>query len=63
MKRKCESHGDVKAKNPHKLCTETVGSGEKVANRQVGRHGLEVNIKHNTHTHIYRETTTELIQL
>lgn len=28
-----------------------MGGREKGANRQVGRHGLEVNIKHNTYTH------------
>lgn len=49
VKWKCESHGDVKAKN----CTGAEWEAEQGegAIRQVGRRGLEVNIKHNTHTH------------
>lgn len=61
MKRKCESHGDVKAKKLTNCAEQQSGKQGEGANRQVGRRGLEVNVKHNTCTHT--ETTTELIQL
>lgn len=51
MKRKCESHGDVKASKITNCAQEQSGKQGEGANRQVGRRGLEVNIKHNTYTH------------